>query len=74
LNAAVFPSVPDGWRNEDTITSPEIYIKMNVQTEFKLKSRGKKTHHDLDEHGKRRKMVKRNSKQYKGNCKMSPTI
>lgn len=32
LNAAVFPSVPDGWRNEDTITSPEIYIKMNALT------------------------------------------
>lgn len=53
--------MPDGWKNEDTITSPEIYIKMNVQTEMKLKL-GEKTHNDLDERGKRREMVKRNSK------------
>lgn len=54
--------MPDGWRNEDTITSPEIYIKMNVQTETKLKPKEKTPHNDLDEHGKRREMEKRNSK------------
>uniref|UniRef100_A0A8C4J8N4 Uncharacterized protein n=1 Tax=Dromaius novaehollandiae TaxID=8790 RepID=A0A8C4J8N4_DRONO len=41
LNAAVFPSVPDGWRNKDTITFPEIYIKMNIQTEIELKPKEK---------------------------------